>query len=59
MVPDVDATEIPVYGQHENRSTSTGTVRTTIALYNGHLESTRHHRLMLQRTGACLPANCG
>jgi hypothetical protein len=45
VVPDLDSTEIPVYGQQENSS------------YNGHFESTCYHpRLLLNGEGDCLAA---
>jgi hypothetical protein len=43
VVLDMDSTEIPVYGQHENSA------------YNGHFESTCYHPLLLfSREGDCL-----
>lgn len=45
VVLDMDSTEIPVYGQQENRE------------YNGHFESTCYHPLLLfNREGDCLGA---
>jgi hypothetical protein len=45
VVLDMDSTEIPVYGQQENRA------------YNGHFESTCYHPLLLfNREGDCLAA---
>jgi len=48
VVPDMDSTEIPVYGRQENSA------------YNGHFESTCCHPLLLfNREGDCLAASCG
>ena len=56
VVLDMDSTEIPVYGEQEQRA------------YNGHFESTCYHPLLLfNRKGDCLaakaaagqPAQCG
>ena len=48
VVPDMDSTEIPVYGRQENGA------------YNGHFESTSCHPLLLfNREGDCLAASCG
>src|SRR5664280_876331 len=48
VVLDMDSTEIPVYGQQENSA------------YNGHLESTCYHPLLLfNREGDCLAAKLG
>ncbi len=45
VVLDMDSTEIPVYGQQENSA------------YNGHVESTCYHPLLLfNREGDCLAA---
>jgi hypothetical protein len=45
VVLDMDSTEIPVYGQHEQSA------------YNGHFESTCYHPLLLfNREGDCLAA---
>jgi hypothetical protein len=45
VVPDMDSTEIPVYGQQEQSA------------YNGHFESTCYHPLLLfNRAGDCLAA---
>ena len=45
VVPDIDSTEIPVYGQQEQSA------------YNGHFESTCYHPLLLfNRAGDCLAA---
>jgi hypothetical protein len=45
IVPDMDSTEIPVYGQQEQSA------------YNGHFESTCYHPLLLlNRDGDCLAA---
>ncbi len=45
VVLDMDSTEIPVFGQHENSA------------YNGHFESTCYHPLLLfNREGDCLAA---
>ncbi|MGD0365361.1 MAG: transposase [Bryobacteraceae bacterium] len=45
VVPDMDSTEIPVYGQQEQSA------------YNGHFESTCYHPLLLfNREGDCLAA---
>jgi Transposase DDE domain group 1 len=45
VVLDMDSTEIPVYGEQEQRS------------YNGHFESTCYHPLLLfNRGGVCLAA---
>ena len=46
VVPDIDSTEIPVYGQQEQSA------------YNGHFESTCYHPLLLfNREGDRLAAN--
>jgi hypothetical protein len=46
VVPDMDSTEIPVYGQQEQSA------------YNGRFESTCYHPLLLfNRHGDCLGAN--
>ncbi len=40
----MDSAEIPVYGQQAQSA------------YNGHIESTRYHPLLLNREGDCLAA---